>query len=395
MKALDAPNSYEAARVLARFGEAFAGELLETYGGVLAPNRVLSPERAPRLGRPLRAPVPETHSVKTADGVSLKLTRYAGGRKGPVVLAPGFGNRARVFALDTVETSFVEFLVAHGYDVWLFDRRSSPGLLAARQPYTIDDEARHDWPAAIGEVRRLTGAADVQVVAHCMGSMTLLMASMLGMTGIRHAICSQVTTYFHTDVMNRLKARFHIADALDALGIHSVTTDSGPGWADAAIDAALQLYPVPEGERCGDPVCHRIFGIFGAVYTHAQLDPATHRAMSEIFGVANVTVLRHLLRILGAGHAVDSHGKDTYRPHLEALSRYPIHFIAGAKNQICYPSASQKLHGELADRFGPERYTRTEFPDYAHLDCFVGKNAASDVFPDLVAQLDRYAGGRS
>jgi cholesterol oxidase len=390
MKALNARNALEAHRVLARFGEVFAGELLDTYGGVLAPNRVLSPRRAPRTVRPLRAPVPETHGVQTPDGVRLRLTRYAGGRKGPVVLAPGFGNRARVFALDTVDTSFVEYLVAHDYDVWLFDRRSSPGLLPPDRDYTLDDEAKQDWPAAIQAVRQRTGAADVQVVAHCMGAMTLLMAAVCGMGGVRHAVCSQVTTYFHTDVLNRLKARLRVARALRKVGIGAITTNPTRGWGSAAIEAALRLYPFPAGERCGDPVCHRIFGIFGAVYTHAQLDPPTHEAMDEIFGITNVAVLEHLLRILKVGHAVDARGKDVYLPHLDKLS-FPIHFLAGMKNEICYPSASKRLYDELARRT-PGRYTRIELPDYAHLDCFVGTHAARDVFPGIVAELDRFAG---
>ncbi len=52
-------------------------------------------------------------------------------------------------------------------------------------------------------------------------------------------------------------------------------------------------------------MCHRIWGIFGPVYTHKNLNNATHRAMREIFGTSSTTVFKHLLRILGEGHAVD------------------------------------------------------------------------------------------
>jgi cholesterol oxidase len=389
MKALNAPDRATGLHALGRFGEAFAGDLIETYGGVLAPNPVLAPGAQPRARRPLRAPVPETHAITTGDKVRLKLTRYEGGRKGPVVLAPGFGNRAAVYALDTVETSFVEYLVKHGYDVWLFDRRSSPALSAARTPYTIDHEAKYDWPAAIDAVRKLTGAADVQVVAHCMGAMTLLMATIEGLKAVRSAVCSQVTTYFHTDALNRLKAQIGLANGLAAIGIRNVNALFRPNLGDAAIETVLQLFPASQAERCRDPVCHRIFGIFGPVYTHSQLDSATHRAMSEIFGVANVTVLKHLLKILRAGKAVDAKGKDAYLPHVARLSGYPIHFIAGTKNEICKPSASEQLYQELA-KPGSDQFTRTVFDGYAHLDCFVGKNAAKDIFPDLVHQLDRH-----
>ena len=61
--------------------------------------------------------------------------------------------------------------------------------------FTIDDIAQYDWPAAVNFVRSKTGKDSVQVVAHCVGSMSLLMAILGGMTGVRSAICSQLGAY--------------------------------------------------------------------------------------------------------------------------------------------------------------------------------------------------------
>lgn len=394
MRPLRAESTMEGLRIVRRFGEMFARELLDTYGGVAAPNRALSTQGL-RLRRPLRAPAPTLHEFSTLDGVRLRLTRYQGGTKGPVILAPGFGNAASVYALDTVDTCFVEYLSARGYDVWLFDRRSSPALPSSATPFTEDDEARFDWPAAIGTVRQITRASTVQVVAHCMGSMTLLMATARGLDGVRNAICSQVTTYFPTDFLNRLKAHLKIADGLSHVGVENLNPNPESGLLDKALHHVFRLFSISVGEECKDPVCHAITGIFGPVYEHAQLNQATHDAMSEVFGVANVTVLKHLLLILGAGHAVDAKGRDVYRSELLRHLRYPIHFIAGAKNELCRPNASADLMRELVERFGPDASTRSEFADYAHLDCFVGKDAARDVFPDLLEHLDRYNQGAS
>ena len=99
------------------------------------------------------------------------------------------------FVIDTIDTNLTEYLVEHGYDVWLLDFRWSPDLASARSGFTIDHIARVDWPAAIDEVRRRTGADSVQVIAHCVGSMSLLMAGLSGMGGVRGAVCSQVTTH--------------------------------------------------------------------------------------------------------------------------------------------------------------------------------------------------------
>src|SRR5215212_11877332 len=111
-------------------------------------------------------PRPESHPVTTSDGTEIRLTHYAMGSKGPVVLAPGYGNAARAFALDTVPKNFVRYLAEHGYDVWALDYRSSPDLPAARTQFTVDDIATRDWPAAIDTVRKETGADSVQVLAH-------------------------------------------------------------------------------------------------------------------------------------------------------------------------------------------------------------------------------------
>ena len=62
----------------------------------------------------------------------LRLVRFEGGRRGPVLLAAGFGMSATSFLVDTVATNLTEHLVNAGYDVWLFDYRASTDLPSAR-----------------------------------------------------------------------------------------------------------------------------------------------------------------------------------------------------------------------------------------------------------------------
>src|SRR3954462_14769830 len=73
-------------------------------------------------------PQAEVHAVPTSDGTEVRLTRYRMGDKGPLVLAPGYGNAARAFTVETVNKNWVQYLGEHGYDVWLLDYRASPGL---------------------------------------------------------------------------------------------------------------------------------------------------------------------------------------------------------------------------------------------------------------------------
>src|SRR4051794_34881853 len=132
-------------------------------------------------------PPAEVHSVPTSDGTEVRLTRYKFGNKGPLVLAPGYGNAARAFALDTVPKNWVQYLGEHGYDVWLFDYRASPDLPGSFTQFTVDDIALRDWPAAVDMVRRETGTDEIQALGHCIGGVPPFLAVGGGGEGVRRA----------------------------------------------------------------------------------------------------------------------------------------------------------------------------------------------------------------
>ena len=148
----------------------------------------------PRKKRTLRVPEPEIHLAKTSDGKILKLTRYKGGSKGPLVLSHGLGVSSLIFAIDTIETNLLEALVAAEYDCWLLDYRASVDLPYARELWTGDDVATKDYPAAVAKVRAVTGAPTVQMLAHCFGATTFTMAMLAGLEGVRSAVISQIST---------------------------------------------------------------------------------------------------------------------------------------------------------------------------------------------------------
>ena len=128
------------------------------------------------------------HPGEAAGDVRLLLTRYEGGSRGPVIAAHGLGVSSGVYAVDTLDTSLVEFLVANGYDVWLLDWRASSRLTSAGGDYACADVARSDWPAALAAVREHTGAESVQALGHGAGALTLLEAILAGLDGVRSAV---------------------------------------------------------------------------------------------------------------------------------------------------------------------------------------------------------------
>ena len=391
MRAVGADGPLDQLRAMTRFGRYFAGSLNEVFGGVFAHQSPFSPDAPPRVRRELRCGTPQVHDFSTDDGVALRLTRFRGGDKGPVILSPGFGTSSLAYLLDTTETNFPEFLYERGYDVWILDYRASPVLPSASTQFTLDDIARHDYPAAVATVREVTGAESVQVVAHCIGSVTLLMALALGLRGVRHAVSSVVTFHPRAGTVNALRSGIHAADALQALGVDTLTTDvdRDPSWAERLYDAALRLYPAGE-EQCGLPFCRRVMFTYGEVYDHDRLNDATHRHLHEAFGVANMSTFKQITLALRTGHVVAADGSDDYVTALDNLA-LPISFLHGANNRLFLPEGSLLTYEALREANDPDLYTRHVIEGYAHMDLFIGKDAARDVYPVITDELERHA----
>jgi cholesterol oxidase len=389
LEATHARNAEERLAATVRFGRYFAGVVYDYYGGATSPESVFDPDAPPRKKRPLRVPAPQLVPFKTRDGVELLLTRHQAGTKGPVILSHGLGVSSRIFTIDTIETKLLEYLCANGYDVWLLDYRSSILLPASTAQYTADDVALKDYPAAVAKVREVTGVPSVQMVAHCFGATTFSMALLGGLEGVRSAVLSQISTEFVVPRLVGLKAGLHTPNLLERLGVKSMTayTDTKSDWLSRLYNKAVDLYPVDKDEECDSPVCHRITFMYSLLYEHAQLNEATHAALHEMFGLATIKAFDGIADMVRAGHIVDASEKDTYRPHLNRMA-LPIRFIHGERNGCFLPESTQKTLEALARANGPGLYSRRVIPEYGHIDCIFGKNAAKDVFPHILEHLE-------
>ncbi len=380
---------------LAKFGAFFATLIFRVYGGLLSDLNDFIGKDVPKLpSRKLKAPEPKPHRFKTKDGTELQVTRYHdhNSSKGPVILAPGFGVTAASYATDTVSTNLVEVLTQAGYDTWLFDYRASPALASSTSEFNIDDIAHQDWPAAVAEVQSISGKADVQVLAHCVGSMSLLMSLLVGLKGVRSAICSQLTLHPVTGWENYLKSDIHLPKILEnQLDMKEIDMRSGDDQKSKVIDAVVYNVPVPAGEECTNPVCHRVFSIFGPSYTHANLNQNTHIALYNMFGKIAAKPFEQLADMMRRGVTVDVNGQDSYLPHHDRL-KLPIAFLAGEANKIFFPETSERTYEWLREVNPDSRdlYRRHIFEGYAHMDLFVGKDADKDIFPTLVEMLDQH-----
>jgi cholesterol oxidase len=302
----------------------------------------------------------------------------------------GAGVSSDIFSTDLIETNLLEYLFAAGYDVWLLDFRVSIALPSAALPSTADDVAKFDHADAVAEIRRLTGAQTIQVVAHCYGASTFTMALLAGLTGVRSAVLSQVSTHLFVKALGKIKAGLHLPGVLEAMGVRTMTAyrDAHADWPQRLLDDALRFYPIPHGEHCDSAVCHRISFMYALLYEHAQLNAGLHDNMHELFGVANLKVFEHLALMARRGHVVTADGADDYLPHLDRMA-IPIAFIHGAENQCFVPASTETTFNLLCARNGAALYERHVIPGYGHIDCIFGKNAVNDVYPHILRHLEK------
>jgi len=383
------------------FLELFADEMAHIYGGALDEAGAFPSAPRKASGSPVRGPgdpdgtwwcdsLRRWHADdRLGDDAFLRLTRYRAGDKGPVMLATGFGMSSHSFLASTIEKNLTEFLAGCGYDIWLFVYRGGIDLPSAGTEFTIDDIARVDWPIAVRKVQEVTGREDLQAFGHCVGSVSLQMAILGGMQGIRAAACAQFPLHPVGSGFDRLKARLHVANVLGGAGARGVAPDSRPSLPDELLDIGLRALPVPAEERCGQAVCRWINAIYGLTHRHAQLNEATHRALNEMFGFGNIDSLEHLSLMMRKGLAVTHTGGEDYFDHPERIAGTRLLLLQGTQNYIFRPPGTLRTLQWLRASNPQGDYQRVVLPGYAHLDAIVGTRAAIDVYPRIVEFLDR------
>ena len=215
------------------------------------------------------------------------------------------------------------------------------------------------------------------------------MALLAGLSGVRAAVCSQVSTHLLVPTINRIKTKLRLTSAIAAMGFEHLNsyTDVHSDWKNRLFDRFLTFYPVPKGERCDNPVCRRINFIYGPLWRHDKLGAQTHHALYEMFSMINVRTLEHLALITRKSHLVNARGEDVYLPHLKRMN-LPIAFIHGNENESVLPRSTEISYDLLTKKNAEGLYSRHVIPKYGHVDCIIGEKAVQDVFPHILDHLE-------
>ncbi|MBB5133435.1 hypothetical protein HNP84_003161 [Thermocatellispora tengchongensis] len=326
------------------------------------------------------------------DGMRLRLVNVRGPApptRAPVLLVHGAGVRSGVFRAP-VPANIVDALVARGHDVWLEDWRAS--IDVPPNPWTLDQAAKYDHPAAVRAVLAETGADRIKAIIHCQGSTSFMMSACAGLVPqVDTIITNAVSLHTLVPAWSRAKLRYAVPVASRFLSYLD------PSWGDRPPPGAASVITglVKAAHReCASTVCKLVSFTYGsgfpALWRHENLGEDTHDAwLPREFGPVPLTFFRQMDRCVRRGHLV------AYR-HLEGLpddytAQEPrtdarVVFLAGELNR-CFLPDSQRLSHAFFSRHQPGRHALHILPGYSHLDVFFGERAHRDVFPLIIDEL--------
>jgi pimeloyl-ACP methyl ester carboxylesterase len=308
--------------------------------------------------------------------------------RGPVLLVHGAGVRGNIFRAP-VAGNLVDVLVEDGFDVWLENWRAS--IDNRPNQWTLDKAAVFDHPAAVRTVLERTGAGDVKAVIHCQGSTSFMMAAAAGLLPqVSTIVTNAVSLHPVVPTVARWKGElFHRP-------MRALTRYIDPQWGiespDVIASAVVGWVRLAHHE-CKNMVCKMASFTYGVghptLWSHMQIDDATHEWLKGEFGFVPLTFFDQMVRCIRAGHLVPTDGLvelpsafGVSAPRTDA----DVVLLAGEHNRCFLPESQQRTF-DYFEQKGGGRYEMHVLPGYGHLDVFMGKDAARDVFPIIRSAL--------
>jgi len=334
----------------------------------------------------------EIVGFKAGDGLDLNLHHVWGrtpAHRGPVLLVHGAGVRANIFRAP-VETDVVAALVEHGYDVWLENWRASIDLPPTR--WNLDEAAVHDHPAAVKTVLERTGAPTMKAIVHCQGSTSFVMSATAGLLPQVDTIVSNaVSLHPVVPTWSGFKLRFLMPI------VERLTRYLNPHWGvrpDGFVARMVNALVALSHHECDNLVCRQVSFTYGAgcpaLWRHEQLNDGTHEWLKEEFAAVPLTFFEQMAKCVRHGSMISLGGAPSLPGDFTAgPPKTDARFaLLSGRHNLCFLPESQIRTHDYLKRTTKGAHTLHVFDDYSHLDVFMGKNAARDTFPTILAELD-------
>jgi cholesterol oxidase len=395
---------------LATFGTRFVGTLKEVYVPRSRRQEVPARQRhdiATYTTEGVANAEITTVPLTTGDNVGLTMTRFTSAPcQDAILLLHGLTTSTDMFIMPE-HVNLVSHLLDDGYtDVWSLDWRGSNRHKYNLTPnrYNLDDVALYDIPAAVAEVRRTLGNdARIHVIAHCVGSLTVMMSLSAGLIdGISSVVVNSVGLTPRVPRWSRVKL---------ATAPHLVTWTIRYPIVDRkwSYPAGPRLRPgkllakaVSLGHReCDEPACHMVSFMYGTgrpgAYRHENLSDVTHRRLGDLFGAVTANYYHHMHKMTKRGVAVAMNPTDpryaslprNYMNRVAELDLPPILFVTGNHNRVF--TDSNIVCYEALNRLDPGNANELAiFEGYGHQDVFMGMNCDRDTFPRFTEFIGRH-----
>jgi len=148
----------------------------------------------------------------------------------------------------------------------------------------VDTIARNDYLVSINKILEVTNSREVQVLCHCVGSLSFFMAMALGLLAgkIKCIATSSVALHPIPGTLKRVEAYLHFPGTLNAAGVHSVNPTADGGAINILTSTQIASGAEPD-QHCDSVVCHRIMDFFTSM---SNLQPLSTIHFTNILGQA-------------------------------------------------------------------------------------------------------------
>ena len=375
------------------------------------PPRARTPQRLP--GTVAGLPDPQVTDVavdQLPDGtpVYARLTRYqrAGTTLPAVLLIHGYSTSGTSFSHPKVNPNLAAYLWERGRDVWVLDLRTSSGMPFATRPWSFEDVALADIPAAIDHVCRATGQEQLDVMAHCMGAAMTGMAVLAQLKPgarfnrerellplrIRRLVLSQVGPLVVFTQANVFRAYLmsYVRNLLPRVH-YRFRVEGEPTLGDELLDRLLSALPYPRDELAIEnpwwPFAdtgfvgtrHRMDALYGRDFSLVNVGRNVLDNLDDFFGPLNLSTVSQSIHFARRKTITNRAGRNVYvsRKSLETNWIFPTLSIHGQDNGLSSVATLRRMESVLKDA-GCRIETRA-FPGMGHQDSWLGREAV-DVF---------------